>query len=343
MNQYWNPDDPSRDPSDPVPDSQLRRKGFSLSPPFAQIVQGHSVRFWLNVSQEAFPEVAVGDGVEIACRTDEIRVEIPFALMEIHPTQPSVLRAVWNVKGERETPATAVSARVGPIVAETPVEVLASEKDKYSWVHDLCFGSKRYVVRTGSRKQIELLMPLRSGAMAEIPVVVSCDHRAFQIQGEPVLRAVPELGILRCRLRVTAKVSEARGTMTAKAEGSECSAAIVSTEPSGFAPEIKIRDKDFGNQRSFWRGTVLEIGARHPSLKRYLGPPDKFPGQEERHFRLLLAEIVAEAVCAKIISKTSEENPQEFQDADWEDYYVGYTKLLTEFLPIAHKTQLPVV
>ncbi|HEY3124264.1 MAG TPA: hypothetical protein VGK70_09400 [Thermoanaerobaculia bacterium] len=107
MNQYWNPDDASRDPSDHVPDSQLRRKGFSLSPPFAQIVRGHSVRFWLNVSQEAFPEVAVGDGVEIACRSDEIRVDSPFALMEPHPTQPSVLRAVWNVKGERETPATA--------------------------------------------------------------------------------------------------------------------------------------------------------------------------------------------------------------------------------------------
>jgi hypothetical protein len=56
MNQYWNPDDPSRDPTDPVPTVQLRRKGFSLSPPFAQIIKGHSVRFWINVNQEAFPK-----------------------------------------------------------------------------------------------------------------------------------------------------------------------------------------------------------------------------------------------------------------------------------------------
>jgi len=34
------------------------------------------------------------------------------------------------------------------------------------------------------------------------------------------------------------------------------------------------------------------------------------------------------------------EDSGEFKDADWDQYYALYCKLMTEFLPIAHKTQV---
>ena len=86
---------------------------------------------------------------------------------------------------------------------------------------------------------------------------------------------------------------------------------------------------------------MLEIGAKHGSVSRYLGSSPDFSGQEEKHFRVLLAEIVAEAVCQRVLSKRLSERPEEYQDADWEMLYSDYTGLMTEFLPIAHETQLP--
>ena len=73
--------------------------------------------------------------------------------------------------------------------------------------------------------------------------------------------------------------------------------------PKGVGIKIKVEDLDLGNQRYQWRQNVLELGAKHPSLKRYLGTKSEgFPGQDSQHFRLLIAEIVAEAVCTKLIA-----------------------------------------
>ena len=52
------------------------------------------------------------------------------------------------------------------------------------------------------------------------------------------------------------------------------------------------------------------------------------------------AEIVAEAVCQRVLGKKLAEEPDEYQDLDWDGYYADYTKLMTEFLPIAHESQV---
>lgn len=96
------------------------------------------------------------------------------------------------------------------------------------------------------------------------------------------------------------------------------------------------------NQRYRWRQNVLEIAVRHPSLKRYLGEKP-WPGQESKHFRLLLAEIVADAVCSKLMCRHVEGNPEDYEDADWDAYYAEYSRLMTQFLPTAHRLQCPEV
>ena len=85
--------------------------------------------------------------------------------------------------------------------------------------------------------------------------------------------------------------------------------------------------------------TSWEVAARHPSLRRYLGDKASgFVGQDAKHFRLLLAEIVAESVCQKLVSQLTNDNPEDYEDADWDLYYAEYSRLMTEFLPIAPHT-----
>ena len=111
--------------------------------------------------------------------------------------------------------------------------------------------------------------------------------------------------------------------------------------PVGAPIKIEIvADKDPGNQRSRWSANSLRVFAKHPSVQRYLGPGPEFTNQEQKHFRVLLAEIVAEAVCQRVLGKKALEDPDEYRDLDWDGYYADYTKLMTEFLPIAHESQV---
>jgi hypothetical protein len=169
--------------------------------------------------------------------------------------------------------------------------------------------------------------------------IVSSDA-AFHIAGDRILRPRADWGIAICRLRVTADKPERRSKLIVRVAGQECSADIVSREPIGSSISIEVKNVDHVNQRYRWRGTVLEIAGKHPSVRRYLGPPQEFAGQEEKHFRVLLAEIVAEAVCSLVISKNAGQRPEEYNDYDWDAYYASYTKLMTEFLPIAHESQV---
>ena len=61
---------------------------------------------------------------------------------------------------------------------------------------------------------------------------------------------------------------------------------------------VKLVSESGGTSRATWdrkNPNVLKVHAKHPTLSRYVGPEtDGFPGQEELHFRILLAEIVAE-------------------------------------------------
>jgi hypothetical protein len=173
-------------------------------------------------------------------------------------------------------------------------------------------------------------------------VDLACDNAAFRVSGDRTLVPYPELGVAICKLRVSAGIADQRTVLKASIPARECVTELHSVDPVGPKIKIQLRDKDHGNQRYRWIGNILEVAAQHPSLRRYLGPPDDFPGQEELHFRVLLAEIVAEAVCSLVLSRNAASKPEEYQDADWDAYYAEYTKLLTKFLPIAHESQVKI-
>ena len=317
-------------------------RGYSISPPFAQIIQGHSIQCSLRIQHSIFPEIENGATIQVDCLTDEISTDKRFVALQSHPVEEDVLQATWKLKGIRPTTATGMIARVGPVKAEYAVEVLESEADRYSDIDTICFQRQRYRLKLGgNKKRVQILAPTTL-VSDPVRVEVSVDNSRFSLSGEPILRPRKELGVATCNLRVgVTGTEETSGIITAKIGDKEATADIFGIQPLGAGIKIKIEDIDLTNQRYRWRQNVLEIAARHPALQRYLGPPPKFDGQDDKHFRIVLAEVIAEAVCARLIGEIVRNNPEDYENADWDRFYAEYSELITRFLPDAHKLQLP--
>ena len=344
MSQFGEEDEnPSRNPDNIVQGALLRERGYTLGPPFAQIVKGHSQRFSLSVLQTAFPELVVSESVQIECQTDDVVADKRFVPLESHPTHEGILRATWMIKAVTPTLATAVKVRIPPITAESMVEVLESEAERYSWVSKLCFERSSYLVRTDKkRKRVKLLAPLRL-VSTPTPFEVGIEGNTFIAGDEHTLRPNSKLQVALCDFTIrTTQEEAATAQLFARVGDTEATVNLRSIVPPGSGMSFSLEDIDMGNQRYRWRKDQLMIAARHPSLRRYLGSKEEgFPGQNEQHFRVLLGEIVADAICARLLSQNIQSRPEEYEDADWDVYYSKYSKYMTSFLPIAHKLIVP--
>ena len=342
IEEFQEEEDESSDPDTPKVEGGFQRRGFGLNPPFAQLVVTQTQRFWLNISQKANPDLAVGSVVQIACESDHLSVDKPFCALELHPQRESVLRCIWQVRAQSATPTTGVTARVGGIVASAVIEVFASERDKYADIKELCFNRRTYRLQAGTSRRVRLLAPVPACISEPTPVEIRATHAAVRIAGDRILCPNERLGIAECQLRLTVKDPNLRATITAIAKGLQAEAEVITGPPPGESIQIKLEeDKDFGNSRSHWRGTVLEIYTRHPSLRRYLGSKaEGFPGQEKTQFRVLLAEIVAYSVAERILTRNAATNTADYREYDLEAYLAERDRLVTRFLPLAHETQV---
>jgi hypothetical protein len=247
-----------------------------------------------------------------------------------------------GVKGLQTTSATGIRVRVGSITTESVIEVFATEADKYKDILSLSFAKKRYHLTTdGTRKRLRVFAPLNLVSReTELEVSISSSH--FRLSGTRLLRPNDKLGVAISELTLLSDGTAASGTITVRALGQEATAELFSHPSPGAGIKIELKDIDLKHGRSRWRQNVLEIAARHPSVTRYLGSKAAgFPGQESKHFRLLLAEIVADAVCYKVLAENIQKNPEDYENADWDQYYADYTKFSSDFLPLAHKLQCP--
>ena len=341
MKEFGEEDETSRDADSAQQGSHFRNKGYVLSPPFAQMIQDHTRQFSLTINQEIFPEFESGANVEVQCVTTDIRANRRFVNLEPHPNQEGALRALWKVKALNPTPATGIRVSAGSIHGECAIEVFATEADRYQDVTTLCFGRKRYRVYTdGKPKQLRVLAPVEL-LPEEQQMEVTLSNRHFRVSGQKTIRPNGNLGVSIGEFTVRSDGTEAQGTITVTVGELSATAELRAVQSPGAGLKIQLEDIDLVNQRYRWRQNVLEVAAKHKSLARYLGSPPKFAGQESKHFRVLLAEIVADAVCAKLLEQNIQANPEDYEEADWHTYYADYGKLMTRFLPIAHELQCP--
>jgi hypothetical protein len=342
MKEFDDDEEPARALETRKAESRFLEKGYSLSPPFAKMVVGDRKTFSFQVSQKAFPEMSAGLKVHVDPFTDDVSIGETEPELVLHETRKDILVARWKVTAIEVSSVTGMAVSTGTISAEALVEVLGSEADRYSDIDDFGFRRKKYRMRTeAKRKRIKLYAPIKMFP-EDTNVEVSITGDTFSVRGQHFMRRKPDLGIAVCSIGLISDGTEAKETISARASGREDTAEIQSVKPLGAGLEITLEDVDLGNQRYRWQQNVLEIAARHASVNRYLGPKsENYPGQNSMHFRLLLAEIVAEAVCARIMDRQEELTPGRFGDSNWGDYYAQFCKLMTKFLPITHKLQCP--
>ena len=190
---------------------ELAKNGFVLSPPFAQIIKGHSIRCSFKLSQEMYPQVETGENVQVHCLSDEISVDKKFAPLKQSETVEGMLIANWSVKAHEATSATGIRTRVGPIIADATFEIFESDAERFAHVDRLMFQRNRYTVKSGKgSKKIRIFAPL-SMVDGPTPVAVSVSSSAFSVVGKPILEPREDWGIAVCELSLKAKNEGGKG------------------------------------------------------------------------------------------------------------------------------------
>jgi hypothetical protein len=339
-------EDGDDDLDNPTDDTDVKGKvqDAMLSPPFCQMVVGHSRKFTLLVNQAKYPELAAGAGVQVHCESEHIIADRASCILEVHPSTDGLLRASWRVTAEQPTSATGVRASIGAIVKQAALEVFATERDLYAHVDTLQFWRKRYRLAPQQPRRIRLVAQWPNTVARQDVVVFSCANRDILISGDRTMYIRDNLGIAECKVSVKAMKPDLKAILVADVAGKQAEVELIVTPPKEDAIKIELMDVDYKNQRYRWeRGTnKLIIAAKHPSIRRYLGAAAAgFPGQEKTQFHVLLAEIVAFAVCEKILSRNIQQNPDEFLDADFDMFIAERDELVSRFLPAAHESQVP--
>ena len=91
------------------------------------------------------------------------------------------------------------------------------------------------------------------------------------------------------------------------------------------------------NQRALFEGNTLTVNASDPTIARYLGKrQDGWPGQDELHFRTMLAEVVTSTVARHVIQKRHVQ-----EKAESYRLFFEHMALAEKWLPRVHKVLLP--
>jgi len=212
----------------------------------------------------------------------------------------------------------------------------------------LSFDRPLYRLRVNKGK--DMVLRLKGGVElnAAVTAEILSDHPEVVVMGggRRKLRPTDTRGLLRGRVRIEGRQLKARAKITARLEGFEPATAyvvVVERLPlSGVRLEFKPVEEDFGATRYKWEDpdspSLLFIGAKHPSIRRYLGEPigQKYPGIDSALYRTVLAEVIAEALAFNILGKQfRREGLEGMLDYDSTDLY--YHKHFSEFLLIAHR------
>lgn len=107
---------------------------------------------------------------------------------------------------------------------------------------------------------------------------------------------------------------------------------------------IRLVEKDLGIYRAQFNRenpNLLEITTSHESVGRYLRRDesgDRYDGQDSPHFRILMAEIVAETIARRVIIAASEDGSRFASTAHQTN---AQYEIFNKLLPRAHRIMVP--
>jgi hypothetical protein len=327
--------------------NDLMRKGVAISPTFTQIPVGKIRTFTVRVSRSlglpmgSVVKVLLGKAAE-----QSLEVVGVAADLESDPVHDDLQRGTFALR------AVAVGkAQVGcqvdgldPVHAE--VQVVDPAPQDVDVPDGFAFVRNTYTVRPGATKRL-LVRARFDHPVAEAPAV------RFKVEDESVLKLrqrhslelVDGTTYYEGAVSVEGSKLNAKTRVTATMDGksAQCVVTVSPREEQGIELSFELVDYELGqNYRATWdreQRNKLLITTQHESISRYLGPAeDGYPGQHTDAFRVLLAELISDNVCRRIVDEQLRALPTTEVTAD--KVYVLHNRLMREFTPIAHRIQL---
>lgn len=305
---------------DKVDEEFFSKKGVLIFPTYLNIAIGQIRSLTFYVNRSIFDK----EGQEIMVTSDDTAVSVldtPFKL-RLHPKRNDRLIGTFRIRGEALKEAVCLKAKgEGVPEAEAMVKVVENKIEEHQFLAPLEFEHKLYHVKEGSLKTLRLFAKYPEIVTQDTIInVASSDTESVPIKGrchiipvEGSNYAVGEVVIQGRRLQtkpveITASINGDKATTKVR---------VTQKDESGVPIKFKIVSKSLGIYRAAWsvqEPNLLEISATHDSIKRYLGPEPDYTGQEEPYFRVLLAEIIAESVCRKVLELEVKTKPWDFKD-----------------------------
>ncbi|MEO0067940.1 MAG: hypothetical protein ABIK23_02255 [candidate division WOR-3 bacterium] len=214
--------------------------------------------------------------------------------------------------------------------------------------YGLSFEKPRYRVKVNKEKMVTLWFKGDNNNPMEVRVESDCSAIVVKRRGKCHLHPAPEKGVYRGQCRIIGTQLKARGTLTARMGeySAKTDVYVEEREREGFQFTFEPVDEDFGASRYKWdpdNPAKLKIGAKHPTVKRYLGEykDGSYEGLDSPYYHIVLAEVIAEALAFNLLPKQfKQQSPNDGRvDADTAIHF--FQKNFSEFLLITHKWLLP--
>lgn len=211
----------------------------------------------------------------------------------------------------------------------------------------LSFEKPLYHLQINKEKTLFLRLKTTAKLANPITLKIVSDHPEIVVKGggKCELRETDSPGVLVGKCRIRGRQLKAVGNITARVEGFNPAQTRVIVEErlplSGIKLKFKPVEDDFGSVRYKWDDNnpyLLNIGAKHPSIRRYLGLPSEqgYPGIDSPLYHTVLAEVIAEALAFRILEKQFKREGQEGM-LDYASTDAYYHKHFSEFLSVAHR------
>ena len=320
--------------------------GFAIIPPEKKIRLGDQATLSVLVNED----LVRGSGtVEVQSDHDAVQVEPAKVTLHAHRARTDVLCGTFKVVGTEVGATAVVQAHLdGLRPAEAIVEVVPETSEPREPPQTLCFERDQYFVAYGKEKNVRMLAPSELMNSAGSQVRVSSDHPDIVVRTQVIdLRYDAEMLCWTGASRLAGRQLHAHGKIQAQVGRAlaEASVRVVQRETGGLPLKFHVDNKDYGGQRAKWDppdGYTLSIAGKHESIGRYLGPAENgFPGQNTPHFLVLLAEIIADRVCRRLLELEGEKRGRDWvKEMDVDAFYREHYRYMGEFVRLAHRSML---
>ncbi|MGA2158973.1 MAG: hypothetical protein ABSG90_07125 [Dehalococcoidia bacterium] len=324
--------------SEDVDKEAFTKEGVLIFPTYLKLAVGDQ----RTLSYYAKSSLVSEKTIQVMVEADDPGLAVLGTPFELRPHRTKGDRLIGNFRILGKAPKNSVIIRAtcgGLPVAQAMADIVENIGEWRLFEAPLEFEHKEYTVQEGSRRSLQLFARCPE-VVAEpvVALVTSSDSASLPVQHTCQMNTFAESNYALGVVVVQGRKLNAKAEIRASVNGRDAitHVRVVSKAEIGIPFKFELCNEDLGKFRAMWgeregKPYLLRVSARHKSLARYLGPPPEYEGQNAPHFRILLAEIVAEAVCRKALSLESKERTWEFRWADLKEDYLIADDVLSRF------------